>query len=575
MKKRSTRSDEQFIQAGDKVTGFTEGYVAKDRPSTLQEGEKHNTYMLKRAPKNRQNDNTRDLMIEYISAGLFSRILGSRQAPNIALVVPETVIDTTNVSKKSLKYDGVSKEVGLRSMFFEDFATLAEITKSREPTSMEFIPELKNVVGFEKVIAAMFSLGEIDGHPGNVGVSTVTLDDGKEILLAKKIDHGRCMHRYDAELNSDVSGEIGHLENVTKYLKRINYNYDAIDAMFDAVKFVKALDEVTQISEDEIRNIISKRVHDLYYLGMDFKVIADTYAFPLNNTQDPNEITEYLTANVLHQMEMCKQLRKGLIENGYVSELDLKEDLSDKQIQALDKGRNMFEVMKAKHDIEAKKELTNKFAFVLNSQLNDVLPENTRFEYLDSANLNNDGNQLYLRQDDSNSSQISYLMETLPENFKAEIVEIDKMTKALKISLREVTNNDYGLMGECIGSVISSHHNATKIVLENSLITILPNAIWDVTEYGIQVKVPTESNTDFEKIIEAGQSIGFNFENIESADGMSTYVSKVPALSVDALIEAITIKIAIENSQLETLGEFRKKVEEERLATTNTAIGVQ
>ncbi len=578
LRKRSTRPEEEFIQAGDKSTGFTEGYVAKDRPSDLKDEEQQKTYMLKRAPKNRPNDNTRDLMIEYISAGLFSRVLGSRQAPNIALVVPETEITTNNLSKKTIKHDGFTKEIGLRSMFFEDFSTLAEKTKSAEPTVMTFSKEveddLKSVIGFEKVIAAMFALGEIDGHPGNVGVSEVIQEDGTRILLAKKIDHGRCMHKFETELYSHASGEIGHAENVTQYLNRINYDYDSINAMFDIVKFVKALDEVTQISEDEIRDIISQRVYDLYYLGMDFKVIADTYAFPMNNTQDPKELSEYLAANVLHQMEMCKQLRKGLVENGYVSEVDLKEDLSDKQLEVLDKGRNMFEIMKAKHELEAKKELTNKFSMVLNSQLDDVLPANTRFEYLDSAVLNNDGNQLYLRQDDSNSSQISYLMETLPENFKAEIVELDKMTKALKISLASVTNDDYSLMRECITSVTSSHQKATKVVLEVLLDKILPGASWEVTEAGIQVKVSENSSVELEIMLEAGKSIGFNFEKTDISDGMQTFVSKAPALSVDGLIESITKKIAIEREEIGTTTEFREKVDEERRTIKNTSIEV-
>lgn len=126
LRKRAIRSSEEFIQASEKTTGVTEGYVAQDRMSSLRSGEQQHTYMLKRASKDTPNINTRDLMIEYISAGLFSRILGSRQAPNISLVIPETEINTSRLNKRSIKFDGASKEIGLRSMFFEEFSNLSE-----------------------------------------------------------------------------------------------------------------------------------------------------------------------------------------------------------------------------------------------------------------------------------------------------------------------------------------------------------------------------------------------------------------------------------------------------------------
>ncbi len=440
---------------------------------------------------------------------------------------------------------------------------------------MNYTIEVDKVIGFERVFAAVIALGEIDGHPGNVGVSKITLEDGVDKLLAKKIDHGRCMHRFDNELYSYDNQEIGHLENITRYLKQLNYDYDSINSMFDPVKFVKALDEITQISEDEIRNIISQRVYDLYYLGMDFNVIATTYAFSMNNTQDPNELTEYLTANILHQMQVCRNLRDGLIKNGYVSEQDLKEDLSERQLNALDKGTNMFEALKAKHEFESKKEFTSKFGMVLNRELKDLLPAGTGFEFLDSNTLINDGHQLLLNCDTSNFSQVNYMIESLPKNFNAELVQPDKMTQALRISLKDVTSDDYAALGQCIESIKNSHYVATKVVLENLLGSILPNATFDVIEDGIQLKVAQNNNLDFQKLIETGKSMGFNFEETESDNYLKIFVSKKAELSVDELIESIAKRIEASDIDQEVNKEFKKRVEQERNKTAGTSVKVR
>ena len=59
--------------------------------------------------------------------------------------------------------------------------------------------KVKDIQGFEKVIASCLMMGEGDYHSGNIGVVTTKDESGKDVHTAVKIDHGRSAEVYNRE----------------------------------------------------------------------------------------------------------------------------------------------------------------------------------------------------------------------------------------------------------------------------------------------------------------------------------------------------------------------------------------
>lgn len=108
--------------------------------------------------------------------------------------------------------------------------------------------------------------GEVDYHPGNIGVVAKEIDRYEAV----KIDHGRSATEvYSSEKNAR--------EKLLANFK----NWGYLTMPFNIEKFKEAMKDVTKISEDEISDIVQDRVYQLQKAkfkidGIEFRSISDT-----------------------------------------------------------------------------------------------------------------------------------------------------------------------------------------------------------------------------------------------------------------------------------------------------------
>ncbi len=109
-------------------------------------------------------------------------------------------------------------------------------------------------------------MGDIDYHQGNVGV--ITKEENGEIrYIATKIDHGRSLMNFHPNINtifSDLSLKIQH------------YQYAKID--LDPLKLKESLEQMMQVSLEEIKSLIDARIYNLKKQGFDFKGLDIGYS---------------------------------------------------------------------------------------------------------------------------------------------------------------------------------------------------------------------------------------------------------------------------------------------------------
>lgn len=253
---RTIAKESAFKQDKAKPSGVADGYVAKrnsdDHLFMMKKAMKEEMVPEIKTPLGEEKIRSKDfdsmnLVNEFVTGGIFRdpRVLGNR-APIIELVESST--------------PGL---INLRSKFLPDFQTVSEFTGANPPGIGLQADKLKDVKGAEKYFAAALFGGEYDIHAGNVGVIKAKDDQGKDIMVFAKIDHGWSASQFF----SDHKKMLKNLANALKV-----YHYTDIGKLnLKLDKFKEAVDEITKISDQEIETMIKSRVYQLKKAGMDIK----------------------------------------------------------------------------------------------------------------------------------------------------------------------------------------------------------------------------------------------------------------------------------------------------------------
>ena len=296
LRDKAVAQQEGFTAKGKKTAGVTEGYIASETAT----GE---TFILKQFDKEHRNNeksmqNRNDGVQEFIGASMYQFLLYDR-APKEQLVEP----DKDN-----------PKSLYVRSKFFENVEQMSVFSGGTAGGQLNASsPKLKDVEGFEKVVAACHMLGEFDYHAGNMMVQTQKDNEGKEHKVVTKIDHGRSFWGFSADFASMV--EATHQDFV-------KYGYsDAINKgnlTFNAEKYADSLKQmVSQLDEKQIDAIVDQRVDELKKAGFNPKGLValpkfsdkDDRAIEINNFDDLRKVYKEIAKENLNNMrDVSKQV---------------------------------------------------------------------------------------------------------------------------------------------------------------------------------------------------------------------------------------------------------------------------
>jgi hypothetical protein len=276
------------------------------------------------------------MMTEVVMAPVFKRFLYSA-VPDIGIVVAGEELDgAAHKGKSMVRPDEKRPDVYMRSTFLgdNDFETLSGFTMASPTytnvsvlTSNDFVVE-----GLEELFASCIAGGEIDPHGENIGVvpkkdeygNQMVTDSGKAIYLACKIDHGRSAHNMQSWF-SDYDGFIKDLS------ERLCYG-EGIGNFLDKEKLAIALEAKSQISEEEVRTIISKQVYALRDSGANLDI--------LGKGSTPDEIIDSMTKTTMSNIALAKSISTELqqehrvvIPNTEVSAQSSATERMNKQMQ--------------------------------------------------------------------------------------------------------------------------------------------------------------------------------------------------------------------------------------------------
>lgn len=308
LKNSAARSFDEFEKANRQLhQGVSEGVDYYDK-----EGDK-SRYHFKRTHKHyvphlgvKSKISYVDFFTEFSYAKLYERLLYDR-APKIGLVMGSKELTPEKIKERKSPITSEFKSIILRSKFLEEYQSLYDFSGYEKKDEFENgrfnqdSPKLKQIKGFEKVMAACFCLGEIDAHEDNIGVIK---KDG-EFLMAK-IDHGRSgtfEHDYDSfkgyfpidEVNEHkgLSGIIGLTLKKRKY-QNIPFNLQ---------KFKEAIDVMVPVLETEAEGIMKASLYQLKSAGVTY---LDEASKAWEYWNDPNVTTE-LKQRVKEMKEISEQ----------------------------------------------------------------------------------------------------------------------------------------------------------------------------------------------------------------------------------------------------------------------------
>lgn len=246
----------EFSSKGPKQAGVSAGYIATEKSSSdtflLKQFYKSNTSAKKNSTNilccinsqklNQAQRDMIDAVQELLASHMYQLLLYDR-APKEALTMP----DKLN-----------SDSLYIRSKFFKNAVTLSEFSGLKSVTCVDPSAScLKQLEGFEKVIAACHILGDTDYHAGNLMVL-----DGKTIA---KIDHGRSFMAFHKDFASMVNSTYKKFKKSSRnYALAIQYG----NLNFDICKYNTALRQmIDQLNEDQIETIIEQKAAELRKLG--------------------------------------------------------------------------------------------------------------------------------------------------------------------------------------------------------------------------------------------------------------------------------------------------------------------
>lgn len=177
-------------------------------------------------------------------------------------------------ARSPIQEDNKARYIALRSKLFRDeFQTISEFSGALQGAGFNgsINPQnrnLREIEGFEKVVAACIFCGEIDYHASNLGV---VHRDNK--YLAVKIDHGK-------------SGEV-FLDGAKKLIEyhhdRMNNHYGYEHIPFSLTKFASSLRQMCYVTDDSISQRIDSAEHELSHIGVPEEVVTNFASQNKNN----------------------------------------------------------------------------------------------------------------------------------------------------------------------------------------------------------------------------------------------------------------------------------------------------
>ncbi|MBN8827834.1 MAG: hypothetical protein J0H68_03925 [Sphingobacteriia bacterium] len=259
IKNKNIASQFEFLESGKKEAGKSLGYIAKEEDT-------NNTFMIKAFIKSDENClssedyiNRRDGVNEFITGSLYELLLNNR-VPKIALVLP-------NKNNNFLLY--------LRSKFLNNVTELSIFSGTTGTHINPKNPKLRLLTGFEKAAAACHILGDGDYHAGNLLVQTDHNEEGQEIYVVTKIDHGRSLMVFHKDFDAFIT-TIYNSFTSKKYLDAIEVG----NLSFDVEKYLIALKQMLkQIDNEKISLILNKKISELQKAGFDFKNLDANFRF--------------------------------------------------------------------------------------------------------------------------------------------------------------------------------------------------------------------------------------------------------------------------------------------------------
>lgn len=226
-----------------------------------------------------------DFITEYINSRIYERLLPNR-SPVISIASGE----------------GADQDkVYLTSKFFDGFQTLAQYTQRPYGELDPSHPRLRNIRGFEKVIAACTFAGETDYHPNNIGVvpslskdGSVERDEmGNHLFQVVKIDHGKSLMVFESE---------SHMRQ-DLFSKLIRYQYNTFK--FNLEKYREAMEANLQMTDDEIDKFTSKSIRDASVAGLEIQGMA--------SAEDGMSAEERLSKSFADSIKQRRDQAKALV----------------------------------------------------------------------------------------------------------------------------------------------------------------------------------------------------------------------------------------------------------------------
>lgn len=379
LKAKAARPESEFKGIGYKQTGVSAGYVAKaidnQKSNMIKVGNKEpsQAFVKNNIGQNAQQDvqNQVDLVREYTAAALYKLAL-KHQAPDIGLVTRGSELDDKKLGKNALSEDKKQGAIAIRSTFFDNFQTLSSFTGATD-TQIEKSDKLKQLQGFEKVMAACLMFGEIDWHAGNIGVISSKDADGKPVYTAAKIDHGRSLH--PCEIST-----VDKLKSERNFLR-----YQKAGVEINVHKLIEALEDMQKISMDEVINIVRKQINDLKNAGMPMAEINKKYGLiPLATPEDlVYQVCKNIKENRSNLVNLTEEIKKdpqkaALTLGGKA--MELKFESNDKKNQEyLQQQKDIARALEYKARVNSKKNALTKHAnqmgLTIKDSLKNTMPE--------------------------------------------------------------------------------------------------------------------------------------------------------------------------------------------------------
>lgn len=232
-REKSIRDESDFEFHEDKKQGSKSGAFYRD--------ENYDIYLIKSTCKlthlitSSKYGERRDWFHEYIMSPFYKRFLYNH-APKIELV--------ESLAKSEI--------ISLSSRFLQNFVNLDISIPSDDITDnirANIIIGEQAIKGFEKIMAVSAFLADFGYHCGNIGVIKHE-EDGE--LYAARVDYGRSAYFFD-------KSAIDLLARLARGIEAYNLNNIAIEVD----NFLAEVQQITKLSEDEIRNFLGYQFYKL------------------------------------------------------------------------------------------------------------------------------------------------------------------------------------------------------------------------------------------------------------------------------------------------------------------------